>query len=93
MNKTRIKTRIEKATDYMNKHKAKKCIIESRTKILKELVDAPNCHRIISGATASFVKAVTNRFKGCFYILEYMDILAGMNDDYTEKQIKFYNWV
>ena len=87
------KTRIEKATDYMNKHKAKKCIIEKKEKILKELVDASNCNRIMSGTTASFVKTVTNRFKGCFFAQEYMDILAGMNDDYTEKQIKFYNWV
>lgn len=85
--------RIEKATRYMNGHKAKKCIINKRKRILSELEIMPNCRKIVSGATYSFIKAITNRFKGCFYSQEYMDILVGLTTNYTERQIKFYKWV
>ena len=86
-------TRIEKATKYMNNHKAKKCIITAKKKILSELEAMPNCNKIISGSTYGFIKAITNRFKGCFYAQEYMDILTGLTSDYTDRQTKFYGWV
>lgn len=85
--------RIEKATRYINKHKAKKCIIEAKKKILSELETMPNCNKIISGSTYGFIKAVTNRFKACFFAQEYMDILTGLTPDYTDRQIKFYDGI
>jgi len=86
-------TRIEKATKYMNNHKAKKYIIESRKKILPELQEMPSYNRITSGNTASFLKFVTGRFQGTFFAQEYVDILTGLDTDYTQKQIDYYNWV
>ena len=83
-------SRVEKAMAYMDKHKAKKCIIMSREVILKDLEsDSTRIH----GATASFMAAICNRFKVGFFLQEYMDILTSLTGNYTEKQIKYYNWV
>ena len=83
-------SRVEKAMAYMDKHKAKKYIIMSREVILKDLEsDSTRIH----GATASFMTAICNRFKVGFFLQEYMDILTSLTGNYTEKQIKYYNWV
>ena len=84
--------RIEKATKYMETHKAKKCYVEMKKVILKDLEVIPNCNTV-KGSTYGFVKAICNRFKRGFFPQEYMDILTGLTTNYTEKQTKFYNWV
>lgn len=88
------KNRVDKAIRYLNNHKAKKCIIESKTVVLKDLnvADRPFSTKI-SGSTCTFMKAICNRFQAGFFLQEYIEILNSLTADYTEKQIKFYDWV
>lgn len=87
----RIK-RTQKAIDYIEKHKAKKCFITSKKAILKDLERTSGSMRIC-GATAHFMTAVCNQFSQGFFLKEYIAILSGLTSDYTDKQIKFYDWV
>ena len=86
--------RTKKAIKYLNNHKAKKCIIKSKTAILKDLnvADRPFSTKI-SGATCTFMQAICNRFQAGFFLREYIEILHSLTADYTENQIKFYDWV
>ena len=85
-----MKTRTEKATIYMNKHKAKKCIFTAKTVILKDLQERP---ARIHGSTCHFVTTINKRFRKGFFAQELMDIVVAIDNNYTQKQIDFYNWV
>lgn len=86
--------RTTKAIEYLNKHKAKKIIIESKVSILRDLnrMDLP-VTATISGNTATFMLAICNRFRSGFFVQEYIAILDNLTAEYTEKQIKHFDWV
>ena len=85
-------TRVEKATAYMNNHRAKGFIVEDRKAILAELNNLPSCvyHKIVHGSAYGCIKMVTDRFRAGFYAQEYMDIVTGLTEVYTEKQLAYY---
>lgn len=90
-----MKNRVNKAITYLNKHKAKKCIMESKPTILKLLEDCKPLYGStrISGKAATFILAICRRYRSGFTVAEYITILNNLTADYTEKQIKFYDWV
>ena len=81
--------RIQKATNYVNKHKAKKYLYKNRFFIGKDL---KNLHLSV-GSSFSFVKIICNRFGAGFSYIDYLQILLGMNDKFTEAQEKYDKWV
>lgn len=84
--------RVQKATAYIEKHKAKKCFLMSKTAILKDLERTSGSMRIC-GATAHFMTALCNRFRSGFFLKEYIEILNGLTVFCNDKQSKFYDWV
>lgn len=87
-----MNNRIIKAIRYINNHKAKKCIIESKPVISKDL-ERTTGSMSINGSTGTFMTAICNRFRSGFFLSEYIEILNGLIPDYTDKQIKYHNWV
>ena len=86
--------RTTKAVKYLDSHTAKKCIINSSKSILKHLEGCKYENMRIPGNVATFLLVLCRRFRAGFTVAEYKEILNSLTaDNYTDKQIKFYDWV
>ncbi|MCK4462883.1 MAG: hypothetical protein KAU58_01070 [Candidatus Omnitrophica bacterium] len=81
--------RIEKAIKYVNKHKAKKYLYENRFYIGEDLKNL----YLSRGSSFSFVKTISGRFGLGFSYIDYLQILLGIDNKFTEKQEEYFDWV
>lgn len=81
--------RIDKAIKYMNKHKAKALWLESDEIITAQVISGGKVH----GVTHNFIRILNDRFPAGFTVLEIIQILDNLDDQLTQKQKDYYEWV
>ena len=81
--------RIEKAIKYVNEHKSKKYLYENRFYIGEDLKKL----HLSRGSSFSFVKTISSRFGSEFSYIDYLQILLGIDNRFTEKQEKYFDWI